>query len=176
MSGVHDLTYEVRGVTTIFGTPPAASPARCSLKLLTNKTKSPSIADTSAADSVGISAKCARETFREARPLSHGGVVFDDSGDIVDDRVSTPCAPAVISVEGERAECSKGDSYRPKLRCMRGPGPKWLAKHQPWPRFDSEAVPSAGQHRLSPAYVRGRGAANPTDSQSGSSLRSSSSK
>jgi len=24
------------------------------------------------------------------------------------------------------------DSYRPELRHMRGPGPKWRAKHQPW--------------------------------------------
>jgi hypothetical protein len=26
------------------------------------------------------------------------------------------------------------DSYRPGLHRMRGPGPKWRAKHQPWPR------------------------------------------
>ena len=38
------------------------------------------------------------------------------------------------------------DSYRPELHYMRGPGPKWLAKHQPWPGFDSEAIPPAGQH------------------------------
>jgi hypothetical protein len=54
------------------------------------------------------------------------------------------------------------DSYRPELHYMRGPGPKWRAKHQPWPGFDSEAVPPAGQHQLSPAHVRGRDAANPT--------------
>jgi len=42
------------------------------------------------------------------------------------------------------------DSYRPELHYMRGPGPKWRAKHQPWLRFDSEP---AGQHELSP--VRG---------------------
>jgi hypothetical protein len=29
------------------------------------------------------------------------------------------------------------DSYRPGLHRMRGPGPKWRAKHQPWPRFDA---------------------------------------
>jgi hypothetical protein len=52
--------------------------------------------------------------------------------------------------------------YRPELHYMRGPGPKWRAKHQPWPRFDSEAVPPAGQHQLSPVYVGGRDAANPT--------------
>ncbi|WKA29314.1 hypothetical protein [Bradyrhizobium roseum] len=27
------------------------------------------------------------------------------------------------------------DSYRPELRYMRGPGPKWHAKHQPWPKL-----------------------------------------
>jgi hypothetical protein len=54
------------------------------------------------------------------------------------------------------------DSYRPELHYMRGPGPKWRAKHQPWLRFDSEAVPPGGQHELSPAYVRNRDRANPT--------------
>ena len=54
------------------------------------------------------------------------------------------------------------DSYRPELHYMRGPGPKWRANHQAWPRFDSEAVPPAGQHQLSPVYGRGRDAANPT--------------
>ena len=29
------------------------------------------------------------------------------------------------------------DSYRPGLHRMRGPGPKWRAKHQPSPRFDA---------------------------------------
>jgi hypothetical protein len=54
------------------------------------------------------------------------------------------------------------DSYRPELHYMRGPGPKWRAKHQPWPRFASEAVPLTGQHQLLPAYVRRRDRANPT--------------
>jgi hypothetical protein len=54
------------------------------------------------------------------------------------------------------------DSYRPELHYMRGPGPKWLAKRQPCPGFDSEAIPPAGQHQLSPAYVCGCDAANPT--------------
>jgi hypothetical protein len=54
------------------------------------------------------------------------------------------------------------DSYRPELHYMRGPGPKWRAKHQPWLRVDYEAVPPAGQHQLSPVYVRGRDTANPT--------------
>jgi hypothetical protein len=50
------------------------------------------------------------------------------------------------------------DSYRPELHYMRGPGPKWRAKHQPWLRFDSEA----GQHQVSPVLVRRRkAAANP---------------
>jgi len=47
------------------------------------------------------------------------------------------------------------DSYRPGLHYMRGSGPKWRAKHQTWPRFDSEAV------SLSPMYVCRRDAANP---------------
>jgi len=52
------------------------------------------------------------------------------------------------------------DSYRPEVHYMRGPGPRWHAKHQPWLRFDSEAVPPAGQHELSPVYVRPRDSAN----------------
>ena len=28
------------------------------------------------------------------------------------------------------------DSYRPELHYMRGPGPKWRAKHQPWQSFE----------------------------------------
>ena len=52
------------------------------------------------------------------------------------------------------------DSYRPELHYMRGPGPKWRAKHQRWLKFGSEALPAAGQHQLSPLYVRRRGAAN----------------
>jgi len=35
------------------------------------------------------------------------------------------------------------DSYRPELHYMRGPGPKWRAKHQPWLKFDSPVVPPA---------------------------------
>jgi hypothetical protein len=54
------------------------------------------------------------------------------------------------------------DSYRPELHYMRGPGPKWRAKHQPWQSFDSEAVSRAGHHLLSPVYVRRRDATNPT--------------
>jgi hypothetical protein len=48
------------------------------------------------------------------------------------------------------------DSYRPELHYMRGPGPKWRAKHQPWLRYDSEGVPPSGHGELSPLYVRGR--------------------
>jgi hypothetical protein len=53
------------------------------------------------------------------------------------------------------------DSYRPELHYMRGPGPKWRAKHQPWLRFDSEAVPLAG-HICRRCMYRRRDAANPT--------------
>ena len=28
------------------------------------------------------------------------------------------------------------DSYRPELHYMRGPGPKWAARHRPRPGFD----------------------------------------
>jgi hypothetical protein len=48
------------------------------------------------------------------------------------------------------------DSYGPEVHYMRGPGPKWHAKHRPWLRFDSEAVPPGGRHELSPVYVRPR--------------------
>lgn len=44
------------------------------------------------------------------------------------------------------------DSYRPELHHMRGPGPKWRAKHQPWLRFDS--APLVREKELSPVYVR----------------------
>ena len=54
------------------------------------------------------------------------------------------------------------DSYRPGLHRMRGPGPKWRAKHQPWPKFDSQSLPPAGRHQLLPPYVRRRDAASPT--------------
>ncbi|MCP3469815.1 hypothetical protein NLM33_05660 [Bradyrhizobium sp. CCGUVB1N3] len=53
------------------------------------------------------------------------------------------------------------DSYRPELHYMRGPGPKWRAKHQPWLEFDPRAVPPTRQHQLSPLYVRGRDVASP---------------
>jgi hypothetical protein len=52
------------------------------------------------------------------------------------------------------------DSYRPEPHYMRGPGPKWRARHQPWLRFESEAVPPGGQHELSPVHVRPRDSAN----------------
>jgi hypothetical protein len=54
------------------------------------------------------------------------------------------------------------DSYRPELHYMRGPGPKWRTKHQPWQRFDFEAVSRAGHDQLSPVYVRRRDAVNST--------------
>ena len=54
------------------------------------------------------------------------------------------------------------DSYRPGLHYMRGPGPKWRAKHQPWLKFYSQAVPPTGQHQLLPLHVRRRDASSPT--------------
>jgi len=54
------------------------------------------------------------------------------------------------------------DSYRPELHYMRGPGPKWRTKHQHWQSVESDAVPSAAHHHLSPVYVRRRDAANST--------------
>jgi hypothetical protein len=54
------------------------------------------------------------------------------------------------------------DSYRPELHYMRGPGPKWRAKHQRWLKFDSQAVRPAKQHQLSPLHVRRRDASSPT--------------
>ncbi|QIG91022.1 hypothetical protein [Bradyrhizobium sp. 6(2017)] len=50
------------------------------------------------------------------------------------------------------------DSYRPELHYMRGPGPKWRTKHQPWKSSGSETVPSAGHHQSSPHR---RGTADP---------------
>jgi hypothetical protein len=38
------------------------------------------------------------------------------------------------------------DSYRPELHYMRGPGPKWRAKHQPWLGF--EPMPSDRRKRI----------------------------
>jgi hypothetical protein len=52
------------------------------------------------------------------------------------------------------------DGYRPELHYMRGPGPKWRAKHLR-PRFSPEAAPLAGGLQLSPARVRARNAVNP---------------
>jgi hypothetical protein len=52
------------------------------------------------------------------------------------------------------------DSYRPELHYMRGPGPKWRARHQARPEYDSDAVPPIGQYELSPVYVGRRDAAN----------------
>jgi hypothetical protein len=51
------------------------------------------------------------------------------------------------------------DSYRPELHYMRGPGPKWRAKHQPWLSSDSKAVSPAEQHKLSRVYVSRPGTA-----------------
>ena len=53
-------------------------------------------------------------------------------------------------------------SYRPELHYMRGPGPKWRAKHQSWPRFDSGSLPTTRQHQMSPVHIRRRNRANST--------------
>ena len=45
------------------------------------------------------------------------------------------------------------DTYRPELHYMRGPGPKWRAKHQPWPGLNTRAVSPAEQHQLSRVHV-----------------------
>lgn len=42
------------------------------------------------------------------------------------------------------------DSYRPELHYMRGPGPKWHAKHRLRLRVGSQAVVPVEQHQLSP--------------------------
>ena len=34
------------------------------------------------------------------------------------------------------------DPYRPELHYMRGPGPKWRAKHQPPPRTVGAGIPA----------------------------------
>jgi hypothetical protein len=52
------------------------------------------------------------------------------------------------------------DSYRPELHYMRGPGPKWRAKHQPWLKFGSETVPPTGQHRRSSVQLGRSNAVN----------------
>ena len=39
------------------------------------------------------------------------------------------------------------DPYRPELHYMRGPGPKWHAKHDPAPAASSRPIPSP---RLTP--------------------------
>jgi hypothetical protein len=54
------------------------------------------------------------------------------------------------------------DSYRSELHYMRGPGPKWRAKHQPSPKFDVRAVSPVEQHQVSPLYERRRDAASST--------------
>jgi hypothetical protein len=54
------------------------------------------------------------------------------------------------------------DSYGPQLHDMGGPGPQWRTKHQPWPRYDSEAVPPRERDQLSPVDVRRRDTPNLT--------------
>jgi hypothetical protein len=45
------------------------------------------------------------------------------------------------------------DTYRPEMHYMRGPGPKWRAKHQPRLMFESEAALPAWPHRPTPVVV-----------------------
>jgi hypothetical protein len=54
------------------------------------------------------------------------------------------------------------DSYQPGQHYMRGPGPKWRAKHEPGPGADPQPVTPAEQRQLLPLYVRRRDAANAT--------------
>ncbi len=54
------------------------------------------------------------------------------------------------------------DSYRPELHYMRGPGPKWRARHQAWLIVDARAVPPAGEHQPSSLYARRRDVASLT--------------
>jgi hypothetical protein len=39
------------------------------------------------------------------------------------------------------------DSYRPELHYMRGPGPKWHAKHDPAPVTDMTGMPALASAR-----------------------------
>jgi hypothetical protein len=54
------------------------------------------------------------------------------------------------------------DCYRPGLRYMRGPGPKWRAKHQTRLRFGTEGVSPPARPQLPPVYIRRREATSPT--------------
>ena len=56
-------------------------------------------------------------------------------------------------------------TYRPELHYMRGPGPKWRARQQPWQasalaKINFESVAPEGRYQLSPVYVRRRDAAH----------------
>src|SRR5690349_19504615 len=50
------------------------------------------------------------------------------------------------------------DTYRPELHYMRGPGPKWRAKHQHRQKFDPEW---GGRQESSTGSLLRRNAANP---------------
>jgi hypothetical protein len=60
---------------------------------------------------------------------------------------STTGGRTTPSLIGELADLIRGlhtvgDPYRPELHYMRGPGPKWHAKHDPAPAaIDEHAVP-----------------------------------
>jgi hypothetical protein len=51
------------------------------------------------------------------------------------------------------------DSYRPELHYMRGPGPKWRAKHQLWLRVESEVGMQVELRQLSPVRASRQGSA-----------------
>ena len=58
-------------------------------------------------------------------------------------------ANAPLNLAGELAEMIRavqtlfGDSYRPELHYMRGPGPKWHAKYDPAPLMIKDAAVAA---------------------------------
>ena len=47
-----------------------------------------------------------------------------------------------------------GDSYRPELHHMRGPGPKWRAKHHRWLKIRFSVSRTSGQAAPAVAAVR----------------------
>jgi hypothetical protein len=59
-------------------------------------------------------------------------------------RLLQPKAPSLAADLAELGRMLRSlvDPYRPEIHYMRGPGPKWHAKHDPAPaRVDASAVP-----------------------------------
>jgi hypothetical protein len=55
-----------------------------------------------------------------------------ECGDIRDrERAVIVCACVAVSLVKDLFS-----GYRPELHYVRGPGPKWRTKHQPWLKFD----------------------------------------